>query len=214
MLDKKKFEEYSQIAKCIAGHFGKECEVVVHDLTDTDALKSIAYIENGHITGRRVGDGASQVVLEQLKGEDSDPQDKIGYLTKTADGKIPKSSTVYMRDENGKIVAIISINQDITKLLMAQEAIRSITTAQELSENQPKKITQNVNDLLDQLIWQSVQLVGKPVALMTKEDKITAISFLNKHGAMLITKSGDKISNYFGISKYTLYSYIDSSEKG
>ncbi|MFW5646904.1 MAG: helix-turn-helix domain-containing protein [Acetivibrio ethanolgignens] len=44
---------------------------------------------------------------------------------------------------------------------------------------------------------------------MTKEDKIAAIKFLNDAGAFLITKSGDKISKYFGISKYTLYSYID-----
>ena len=36
-----------------------------------------------------------------------------------------------------------------------------------------------------------------------------AIQFLNKNGAFLVTKSGDKIAKYFGISKYTLYSYID-----
>ena len=45
---------------------------------------------------------------------------------------------------------------------------------------------------------------------MTREDKIQAIKFLNDHGALLITKAGDKISKYFGISKYTLYSDIDS----
>ena len=45
---------------------------------------------------------------------------------------------------------------------------------------------------------------------MNKEDKIRAIQFLNKAGAFLITKSGDKISKYYGISKYTLYSYIDA----
>ena len=65
------------------------------------------------------------------------------------------------------------------------------------------------NDLLDHLIEESVALVGKPVPLMNKEDKVTAIQFLNDAGAFLITKSGDKVANYFGISKYTLYSYID-----
>ncbi len=44
---------------------------------------------------------------------------------------------------------------------------------------------------------------------MTKEDKIKAINFLNDAGAFLITKSGDKVAKYFGISKYTLYSYVD-----
>ena len=44
---------------------------------------------------------------------------------------------------------------------------------------------------------------------MTKEDKVRAIQFLSNSGALLITKSGDKIAKYFGISKYTLYSYLD-----
>lgn len=50
---------------------------------------------------------------------------------------------------------------------------------------------------------------------MTKEDKVKAIQFLNDSGAFLITKSGDKVATYFGISKYTLYSYTDvNKEKG
>ena len=65
---------------------------------------------------------------------------------------------------------------------------------------------------MDDLIEQSVAKVGKPVALMTKDDKIAAIQFLNNAGAFLVTKSGDKISKYFGISKYILYSYIDASK--
>ena len=66
---------------------------------------------------------------------------------------------------------------------------------------------------MDTLIDQSVALVGKPAALMNKEEKIRAIQFLNDAGAFLITKSGDKVSKYFGISKFTLYSYIDVNNR-
>jgi len=85
-----------------------------------------------------------------------------------------------------------------------------LSTAEAAEEKEPERIVQSVGELLDELIEQSTRLVGKPVALMTKEDKIRAIQFLNKNGAFLITKSGDKISKYYGISKYTLYSYIDA----
>ena len=44
---------------------------------------------------------------------------------------------------------------------------------------------------------------------MNKEEKVKDIQFLNDAGAFLITKSGDKVAKYFGISKFTLYSYID-----
>ena len=58
-----------------------------------------------------------------------------------------------------------------------------------------------------------VALVGKPAALMNKDDKIRAIRFLSDAGAFLVTKSGDKVAKYFGISKYTLYSYIDANKQ-
>ena len=56
-------------------------------------------------------------------------------------------------------------------------------------------------------------IVGKPAALMNKEDKMRAIGFLSQSGAFLVTKSGDKVAKYFGISKYTLYSYIDKQQE-
>ncbi|MGL6217352.1 MAG: helix-turn-helix domain-containing protein, partial [Lacrimispora sphenoides] len=40
-----------------------------------------------------------------------------------------------------------------------------------------------------------------------------AIQYLNDAGAFLITRSGDKVSNYFGISKFTLYSYMDTNKE-
>ena len=71
----------------------------------------------------------------------------------------------------------------------------------------------DADDVLDELIAQSVALVGKPAALMNKEDKMRAIGFLSQSGAFLVTKSGDKVAKYFGISKYTLYSYIDKQQE-
>ena len=62
-------------------------------------------------------------------------------------------------------------------------------------------------------VAQVIHRVGKPAALMNKEDKMRAIGFLSQSGAFLVTKSGDKVAKYFGISKYTLYSYIDANKQ-
>ena len=96
---------------------------------------------------------------------------------------------------------------------MVDSAVRELIATPEPQQAEPEKIV-NVNDLLEDLIQQSVALVGKPVALMNKDDKVKAIQFLNQNGAFLVTKSGDKIAKYFGISKYTLYSYIDLKQEG
>ena len=201
-----------QIAKGIAATFGSNCEVVVHDVSGKGTDSTIVAIENGHVTGRKVGDGASQIALEQVLSADEHPVDQLRYLTKTPDGKILKSSTMYIHGKNGKVSAILGINYDISALLMVEDAVREITATRDENTGEPQKIV-NVNDLLDDLIEQSVALVGKPAALMNKEDKMKAIGFLSQSGAFLVTKSGDKIAKYFGISKYTLYSYIDKQEE-
>ena len=197
----------TQVAEGIAAQFGKDCEVVIHDL-DAEPEHSIVFIANGHVSGRKVGDGADKSFLEQIKENASEIRDHLSYMMKTPNGKILKSSTIYLRDYDGSVFAILAINYDISKLVMLDGALHDLVSTEEPFRAEHEKIA-SVNDLLDELIQQSVELVGKPVALMNKDDKVKAIQFLNQRGAFLVMKSGDKVAKYFGISKYTLYSYID-----
>ena len=195
-----------QIADGLARQFGPDCEIVIHDLKRHDLEHSVVHINNGHITNRREGDGPSKVVLETLHRDPASLKDHLGYLTRTSNGKILKSSTFFIRNpEDSAVDYIFSIERSIKALISTEDPSDT--------RQQPEQIVHNVNDLLDNLIEQSVALIGKPAALMNKEEKVTAIQFLNDAGAFLITKSGDKVSKYFGISKFTLYSYIDVNSR-
>ena len=201
-----------QLAHGLAIQFGSSCEIAIHDLKTKDLEKSIVYIENGHISNRKIGDGPSGIVLETLQSDPSTIHDKLSYLTKTEDGRILKSSTFYIRDDDGSISYIFSLNYDITAFTAASTAIQSLIATKDklpdLTGDSPRQITHNVNELLDLLIEQAVAKVGKPVAMMNKDDKVAVVQYLDHAGAFLITKSGDKVSSYLGISKFTLYSYM------
>lgn len=214
MLSQAEMNALKQIAKGIAGHFGRSCEVVIHEISERSADNSIVAIENGNISGRKVGDGPSHVVLEHLGQGDDAVEDHVGYLTRTPDGKLLKSTSVYIRDAEGKVAAILGINFDISALQMFENALHEIISPDTREQKEPERITLNVADLLDDLIRQADELIGKPPALMTKEDKVRAIRYLSHSGALMITKSGDKIAKHFGISKYTLYSYLDNGKTG
>ena len=206
-----------QLAHGLAAQFGNSCEVVIHDLTKKDLDKSIVYIENGHVSNRHTGDGPSGIVLETLRSDPGKLKDKLAYLTRTDDGRILKSSTLYIRNEEGKIIYIFSMNYDITTLLAAENSIRGLVQTEpedspgEDTSDSPQRITHNVTELLDLLIEQAIARVGKPVAMMNKDDKVAVVQYLNNAGAFLITKSGDKVSSLLGISKFTLYSYMDKN---
>ena len=201
-----------QLAHGLAIQFGSSCEIAIHDLKTKDLERSIVYIENGHISNRQIGDGPSGIVLETLQSDPSTIHDKLSYLTKTEDGRILKSSTFYIRDDDGSVSYIFSLNYDITAFTAASTAIQSLIATKDklpdLTGDSPRQITHNVNELLDLLIEQAVAKVGKPVAMMNKDDKVAVVQYLDHAGAFLITKSGDKVSSYLGISKFTLYSYM------
>ena len=215
MLKDHELENLREIARGIAAQFGPGCEVVVHEVSEQSAEHSIIAIENGQVSGRHVGDGASQAVLEQLgrSVNRAAQEDHFGYLTRTPSGKLLKSSTMPLRDENGQVCALLCINFDVSALAMAGAVLSSLTSVEEKAMAEPAQIPGSISDLLDALIDRSVRLVGKPVELMTKEDKVAAIRFLADNGALLVTKSGDKIAKFFGISKYTLYSYLDTKQE-
>ncbi len=203
-MKKSEVEFLSRLAKGIAAQFGSNCEVVVHDLESKDPDSTIVAIENGQVSGRKLGDGPSNVVLKALSSDPDKLQDHFAYNTRTEDGRELRSSTVFFRDETGKPVAIFAINYDSTPIMALQNMLKDFTSLATPATDEPDVIPHNID--------QSVRLVGKPVALMTRDDKVRAIGFLNDSGAFLITKAGQKVCNYFGISKYTLYSYMDEAK--
>ena len=213
MKSDKDFDFARRVAKGLAGQFGHNCEVVIHDLRGEDSEHSIIAIENGHVTGRSIGDGPSHIVLESLKEHTDALEDRVSYLTKTSDGRILRSTTIFIRNDEGEVIGLMGINYDISMLVAVDETLRELTGSDQPA-SEPVALSRNVADLLDELLEQSVRLVGKPTTLMTKDDKIRAIRFLDESGAFLITKSGPKVCDYFGISTYTLYSYLDEIRSG
>lgn len=201
-------ERLKVIAHGLAIQFGPSCEVLIHDLQG-DLDTSLVYIENGTITNRHVGDGPSHVVLDVLNYDDGS-EGRFGYLTKTKDGRILKSSTMYIRDDNGNIEYLLGINQDITEFVMMHRSLESLIGIGQAETGTVEKITTSVSELLDDLLLEAERLVGKPGPLMNKVERLKAISYLNEKGAFLISKSSEKIAEYFNISKFTLYSDLNT----
>ncbi len=205
---------YLRIIKGIAAQFGKDCEVVLHDLT-LPYDQTIIAIENGYITGRDIGGSGTNLGLEVLRGT-SEGIDRYNYITQTKEGRILRSSSIYIRTKEEKIIGCICINYDITNLMMVERSLQQFTQIDQCTDqsrnnsSEPQEFfSKDVDELLNILIQEAQKIVGKPVVMMDKQDKIQGLRYLDKKGAFLIKKAGDKVSRFFDISKYTLYNYLD-----
>ena len=196
---------FDQLLTLIANHFGNNCEVVLHDLTK-DYNHTIVNIRNGHVTNRAIGGCGSNLGLEVLRGT-AVGGDRFNYVTHTPNGRILRSSSIYLSNSEGKVIGSLCINFDITETVQF-EGFLKLFNHYELG--QEEVFTQDVNGLLDYLIVQGQNVVGKNVEVMSKDEKMDFIGYLDDKGAFLITRSSEKICEILGISKFTFYNYLET----
>ncbi|GLC80966.1 helix-turn-helix transcriptional regulator [Lacrimispora brassicae] len=185
---------------------GKGSEIVLHDLRN-GYEHTIVDVRNGEITGRKIGGTGSNLGLEVMKGT-TGKGDKYNYITKLQDGRYLRSSSLYIRDKEGEIVGCLCINTDITETLKFEQVLKEMNRC-DLNNPEEEIFVSDVNQLLESIIKKTQENMGKELEQMTREDKINFVRCLNEKGAFLITKSGERVQEYLGISKYTLYSYLD-----
>ena len=199
---------FERMIKGIAAQFGEKCEVVLHDLSE-DYNHTIIAIENGHVTGRSVGDCGTNLGLEVLRGS-TEPGDQFCYYTQTRDGKTLRSSSIYIYNDDGEPIGSICINWDLSDIIYSSAVLEKIINHQP-NQKVTEIITNNVRDLLEELIQESIRFVNKPVINMEKEDKVMGLNYLDKKGAFLIKYASARIADVYGISKNTLYNYLDKT---
>lgn len=196
---------FGQLLTLIAAQFGNNCEIVLHDLK-RDYNHTIVDIRNGHVTNRKIGGCGSNLGLEVLSGNVVEG-DRFNYITTTPDGKILRSSSIYIQDDEGQVIASVCINLDITDSIQFEGFLRQYNHFETPAQNE--FFAQDVNNLLDYLLQQAQVLVGKDPKTLTKDERITYLSYLDRKGAFQITKSGIRICEILGISKFTLYNDLE-----
>ena len=198
------------VVKTISSTFGKNCEVVLHDFSGPQ--NSIISIENGHITGRKVGDPITDFALASWKkgGFGDNKEDKlINYKTKTKDSRILKSSSVFIKDEKNKIVGCLCINYDLTAHNMFKNMINEFCNIGELNEEREESFVNDVDEVLDSIINRAIEDINKPISLMQKDDNLKVVEIVDEKGGFMIKGAVDHLAHKLNVSRYTIYNYLE-----
>ncbi|RKD27958.1 Predicted transcriptional regulator YheO, contains PAS and DNA-binding HTH domains [Caminicella sporogenes DSM 14501] len=200
-------KSYIPIVEGIARTFGRNCEVVLHDFSKMNS--SIIAIENGHVTGRSIGSPMTEEGLRAVRKKNID--NIINYTGKTADGRLLKSSTMFIKDENDEVIGCLCINFDISELFIARRVFDDImqTDINESEKIAEEVIGNKVNDVLTDIVKNTLKQMGKPVAYMSKEEKVNIVKKLDQQGAFLIKGAIDYVAKVLCVSRYTIYNYLD-----
>ena len=66
---------------------------------------------------------------------------------------------------------------------------------------------------LDGLIAAAEAHIGRPIADMNRAEKQGLVKFLDERGAFSLRKSVEAVADILGVSRFTVYNYLDSSRQ-
>ena len=197
----------NRLAEGISKTFGNSCETVIHDIKNK--RKSIIAIYNGHVTNRKAGAGLDLLgTRKEINDFITDEIDLINCSGRTVDGKYIKSSTFHLKGEDYHYA--LGINFDYTFLSIAEATIKELTR---VGENLEVVMDESGESRLRNIFDECVKIVGKPVSIMSREDRIRIVELLQAKSAFSFQKSIPFVSERLNISRYTLYNYLKEIKK-
>lgn len=213
-------EKHFPIASFIAAIIGPKVEVVIHDINDLE--HSIIHIENGHISGRKIGDGSTDLVLKLLQDKTYQNEAYIAnYKSKGSKGSSYRSSTYYIKDEDGTLVGMMCLNIDITHLDVAASWIQDMITGGGLlpSSTKPNLIAAeekptieylqgNVDDIISHVIETIVAQSEVPLDRLSSLEKMELVKQLNDQGVFLLKGGVMQVAKAINTSEPTIYRYL------
>lgn len=195
-------EQLKQVAEGLAKTFAPFCEVVVHDLLDpTHAVLAI----HNNLSGREVGHPATELGLARIMDAEFE-QVIANYPNNFVDGRQVKSTSIGIKDSEGRYIAALCMNIDLTVFQGFQGMLKQFVDLQvdaPVNETFDPAGADAIRARIDQF---AARLATTPRALKT-EDRRVLVKELKSAGLLELRRSMEIVGAHLGVSRASVYSY-------
>lgn len=216
---------FSELVEPIGRSLPASSEVALHDLS---LLPNSIVAIYGDVTGRRVGDPATNLLLETTVS--GSYEHLVAYETRLPDGRHMRSTTMIIRDVAGTPVAALCINSDLSAWYSVQRITEMMLGGVGSTAPGPRSavvplpdpvphalrpaaveetFVRDVDELAAHLIHRALANVGVPVELMHKRHKLEVVRDLKSRGMFLLRDAVDMIATTLGVTRFTIYNYLN-----
>ena len=209
---------YIPLVEFLGKAMGPHCEVVLHDVSSPE--NSIIAIANGHVSGRSVGGPLTDLVLKVMKdGLKGNRPFISNYNARLKNNATCRSGSYFIKDAKDKIIGVLCVNLDISKLMETRKFIDEMIGAQEpvvpaaspiaetidVFENLPESIDDVLNAIIDKVLKE----IPVSPERMSVEEKIDVVKRSNEHGLFLLKGGLSELAKRMQLSEATIYRYLN-----
>lgn len=216
-------EKYIPLVDFLTQALGPNFEIVLHDVTEPD--NSIIAIGNSDISGRKVGGPITDLALKIVNEGLKDKQDYIAnYNGRLGNGNLTRSSTYFIKNDQGVIEAALCINLNISPLMEARKYMdgfigntgttpqtsngcngSDLDTAVEVFEH----LNANIDDVIQAIINKVLNDYSVSPERMSVDEKIEVVKKLSAHGLFMLKGGLIEVANRMNLSEATIYRYLN-----
>lgn len=192
--------QMQQVADGLGQTLAPFCEVVLHDLLDPE--HAILAIHN-NLSGRSVGAPATELGLARAADPDF-AQVIANYPNTFADGRLAKSTSIGIKDSEGRYIAALCMNVDLTVFRSLNSLLTqfgNVNTAAGVSETLEPAGADAIRARIDQF---AARLATTPRALKADERK-ALMRELKDSGLSDVRRAMEIVAAYLNVSRATVY---------
>lgn len=221
-MDNKTKEQYIILADFLGKTLGSEYEIVLHNINGDD--HSIAYIVNGTISGRSIEDPRTDLTFKYIQDQTVSRNDYIiNNRGVEKNNKVIRSSSLFIKDHNNKLIGILCINFNGSKYVNLAKQLLKLTNMENASIeneylnhpiNKMENVSSSITEVTDKAVNKSLESSNIPVERLTPDEKIEIVRELESKGVFMLKGAVSEVAEKLMVSEATLYRYIRKVSNG
>jgi hypothetical protein len=105
---------------------------------------------------------------------------------------------------------VVRLEFDVDALEAARRVVMALAPSEAAADRPAGRFT-HVDRAIHELISMAEAQMRVSISQMTRRQKQQVVRFLDEHGAFNLRKSVETVADVLGVSRFTVYNYLDSS---
>ncbi|WP_237885298.1 helix-turn-helix transcriptional regulator [Pseudomonas sp. PGPR40] len=199
-LDATSMDNFRAIADAIATLFFPHAEVVLHDLR----TQKVDYIAN-NLSKREIGDDSS---LEDMLSEDVTERNIGPYEKLNWDGQKIRSLSTVLRDNEGRPLAVLCINLNISLFENAKAALDLFLSPTKLIPQPDSLFRDDWQERINTFLHAWLRERQLSLNVLTRDHKRELVLALHAEGAFKGKSASNYVANVLNMGRATVYKHL------